>query len=114
MCLDDDAAFTCVLFFPSGTPVAPRWFRNGGDFDTMRHMVVDNLTGAMSPAYVSTTITVNNVTTLDEGALYDCRFVDNNSNNGTLKVVGEYTHICISTYKYHYFICSIFCIFLHM
>ena len=98
MCQDDDATFTCVLFTPFGTPVSPVWLRNGGGFDTMRHMVVDNLTnGLTGPEYISSTITVDNVTILDDGALYDCRFVTVISNNGTLNVVGEYIHTRIST-----------------
>ena len=113
LCEDDDvnASFTCVLFFLSGTPVSPVWLRNGGGFDTMRHMVVNNLTsGLTGPAYISSTITVDNVTILDDGALYDCRFVTVISNSGTLNVVGEYIHTCIRIYVYHYFVCSICCI----
>ena len=30
MCQDDDATFTCVIFIPSGIPVAPGWQKNGG------------------------------------------------------------------------------------
>ena len=53
--------------------------------------MVNNLTsGARGPAYVSSTITVNNVTTLDDdGALYYCSLATAFSNNGTLNVVGK-------------------------
>ena len=92
VCQDDDATFTCVLFIPSGIAASsPVWFRNGGGYDTTRHTVVDNVTvGARGPAYVSSTITVNNVATLDDdGALYQCSLVTAFSNNGTLNVVGK-------------------------
>ena len=91
MCQDDDATFTCVLFVPTGSAAALGWQRNGAAIDTMRHTIVNNLTdSAMGPVYISSTITVNSVTVLDDdGALYRCDlgsiFI---SNNATLSVVG--------------------------
>ena len=91
MCQDDDATFTCVLFVQSGAPVSTAWLRNAGGFDTMRHTIVSNLTdNVMAPVYVSSTITVNSVTALDDGALYQCdlsSFIT--TNNATLTVVGK-------------------------
>ena len=92
VCQDDDATFTCVLFISSGNAADPVWFRNGGNFDPMCHTVVSNLTtgtAIMAPAYVSSTITINNVATLDDGALYQCGLLTAFSNNGTLNVVGK-------------------------
>ena len=67
MCQDDDATFTCVFFVQSGGAVAPVWFRNGVAVDTIHHTVASNLTtGAVGPVYVSSTITVNSVTVLDD------------------------------------------------
>ena len=92
MCQDDDATFTCVFFVPFGSAVAPGWLRNGGSFDTMRHTIVNNLTdGAVGPVYVSSTITVNSVTALDDdGALYRCDILSTfTTNSATLTVVGK-------------------------
>ena len=90
MCQDDDATFTCVIFMPSGIPVAPGWQKNGGSVNTMRHAIVNNLTGnAAPPVYVSSTITVNSVTAIDDGgALYQCGIFSLFTNNATLTVVG--------------------------
>ena len=90
VCQDDDATFTCVLFVSIGTAVAPAWLRNGVAIDTMRHTVVSNVTTSiMAPVYVSSTITINSVATLDDGALYQCSLLIAFSNNGTLNVVGK-------------------------
>ena len=107
MCQDDNATFTCVLFVPSGSAVAPGWQRNGGSFDTMRHTLVNNLTdGAVGPVYVSSTITVNSVTVVDDdGALYRCDvFSVFTSDNAILSVVGKWIcHdlICFSNIYMH-------------
>ena len=98
MCQDDDATFTCVLFVqPSATAVSPGWRINGeGVVDPMRHTLVDNLTtGAVGPVYVSSTITVNSITVLDDdGVLYQCGISGlTTTNNATLTVVGMYVHI---------------------
>ena len=72
VCQDDNAAFTCVVFIPSGFLSIPQCARNVVTVDRMRQTVTNNLTGgATAPAYISGTVTVNNVTVLDdEGALY--------------------------------------------
>ena len=93
MCQDDDATFTSVLFIqPSATAVSPGWRRNGGGVvDPMRHTLVDNLTtGAVGPVYVSSTLTVNSVTVLDDdGVLYQCDILSAfTTKNATLTVVG--------------------------
>ena len=96
MCQDDDATFTCVLFTQSGAAVSPGWLRNGGGLDTMRHTIVSNLTtSARGPVYVSSTLTVNSVTVVDDdGALYRCDLSGlATTNNATLTVVGMYVHI---------------------
>ena len=91
VCQDDDATFTCVLFIQSGIPVAPGWLRNGGSVDTICHTIVSNLTGnAMGPVYISSTITVNSVTVLDDGVMYQCDILSFfTTNNATLTVVGK-------------------------
>ena len=90
VCQHDDATFTCVLFIMTEFPVAPRWRRNGGSVDATRHTVVNNLTdNAEGPVYINSTITVNNVTVLDDdGALYRCGVLSVSTNNATLIVVG--------------------------
>ena len=92
VCQDDNAAFTCVIFIPSGFLSAPAWGRNGFIVDAMRHTITNNLTGgATAPVYISSTVTVSNVTVLDDdGALYQCGILSAISNNATLNVVGKF------------------------
>ena len=91
VCEGDNATFTCVVFIPSGTPVAPGWTRNGEPIDMMRHTLANNLTG-VAPVYVSNTVTISNVTVLDDdGALYQCGIISIMSSSATLNVVGKYT-----------------------
>ena len=90
VCQDDDATFTCVVFLLSGIPSNPQWLRNDVTLDMMRHNVTGNLTGGIAtPAYISGTITVSNVTVLDDGALYKCGIGSTISNNAALNVVGK-------------------------
>ena len=91
MCQDDDATFTCVLFIPSGSVLPPGWLRNGVNADLIRHTIVNNITNnPVAPAYVSSTITVNSVTAVDDdGVLYQCDFSSfTTTDNATLTVVG--------------------------
>ena len=91
MCQDDDATFTCVLFVMSGSITPPGWVRNGVNADLIRHTVVNNLTdNPMAPVYISSTITVNSVTVLDDdGVLYQCDVLSLvTTDNATLTVVG--------------------------
>ena len=90
VCQHDNAVFTCVVFVPSGIPSAPLWARNGVTVDRMRHTITSNLTGgATAPAYISGTVTVSNVTILDDGALYQCGIGFSTSYSATLNVVGK-------------------------
>ena len=101
MCQDEDATFTCVFFILSGTAVAPGWQRNGAAVDTMRHTVVSNLTaGAVGPVIISSTLTVNSVTAVDDdGALYWCDiFSTFTTNNATLTVVSKW--VCLDSILY--------------
>ena len=89
VCQDDNAAFTCVIFIPSGIVTNPGWLRNGAFVDMIRHTITGNLTGGITaPAYISGTITVRNVTVLDDGALYLCGIGFITSNSATLNVIG--------------------------
>ena len=90
MCQDDDATFTCVLFISSGGVSSPAWLRNGVNADMIHHIVVSNLTdNAVAPVYVNSTITVNSVTAVDDGVLYQCDVLSLvTSNNASLTVVG--------------------------
>ena len=92
VCQDDNAAFTCVVFIQSGGLVIPGWLRNHTNVDIMRHTIVSNLTGGTTtPAYISTTVTVSNVTVFDDGVQYQCDILSLvTSNHATLKVLGEY------------------------
>ena len=89
VCQGDGAAFTCVVFLSSGFPLTPLWARNGVIVDMIRHTVAGNLTGgATAPVYISSTVTVINVTVLDDdGALYQCGLASAISNSATLNVV---------------------------
>ena len=90
VCQDNNVIFTCVVLIPYGIPVSPTWLRNGAAVDRMRHTITSNLTGGISaPVYISGTVTVNNVTVLDDGALYQCGILSAISNNATLNVVGK-------------------------
>ena len=91
VCEDDNAVFTCVVLVSSGTVVAPGWVRDGTNVDMMRHTVADNLTSpATSPVNISSTVTVSNVTSLDDAALYHCGILSFvTSNSATLTVVGK-------------------------
>ena len=91
VCQDDDATFTCVVFLSSGFPSTPQWARNSVTVDMIRHAITSNLSGgASAPAYISGTVTVSNVTVLDDDeALYQCGSGSITSNSGTLNVVGK-------------------------
>ena len=89
VCEGDDATFTCVAFIPSGGfIISPQWQRNGTAVDMMRHTITSNVTGGTTaPVYISSTITVSNVTVLDDdGALYQC----GTGLDISLSVVGKY------------------------
>ena len=74
--------------------MTPGWLRNGTTVDMMRHNVTSNLTGgASAPVYISGTVTVSNVTVLDDGALYKCGLGSIISNSATLNVVGKYVYM---------------------
>ena len=89
-CPHDNAVLTCVVFISSGSPVTPGWFRGGVTVDKIHHTTVDNLTdGTAAPAYINSSVTVSNVTTLDDGALYYCGILLFTSNSATLNVVGK-------------------------
>ena len=90
VCEGDSATFTCVIFFSMGVPLNPGWFRDGAPVNMTRHTVGGNGTGATAPVSVSGTVTVSNVTVVDDdGISYECGIADL-SNNATLNVVGEY------------------------
>ena len=89
VCEGDSATFTCVIFFPSGFPSSPGWLRNGTIVDMMD--ITSNLTGGTTPPIsISSTVTVSNVTVLDDdGVSYGCGSGSESSNAATLNVVGE-------------------------
>ena len=92
-----------MLYQPNGGALSPSWLRDSEGLDTMRHEIVSNVTlGGMTPVYINSTVIIYNVTTSDNGALYQCDisgFLV--SNNATLSVVGKYilTYVC-SIYVY--------------
>ena len=90
VCEGDSATFTCVVFIPSGLASNPIWGRNGVVVDMMRHTVTGNVTGgATTPIDISGTVTVSNVTVLDDGVSYTCGIGSEVSNGATLNVVGK-------------------------
>ena len=92
VCQDDNATFTCVIFIPFGFLSVPGWSRNGVIVDTIRHTITSNLTGgsAATSTYISSTVTVSNVTVSDDdGALYQCGIGSTISNSATLNVVDK-------------------------
>ena len=93
VCEGSTATFICVVFFQSGIPTAPRWRRNGVLVDVdnmMRYTIVNNLTNADGPAYVSSTLTVSSIATSDDGIMYQCGASVAISNTGLLNVAGIY------------------------
>ena len=90
VCEHDNATFTCAIFLSSGVLVIPGWLRNGATVDMIRHIRDGNLTiFTTTPAYISGTLTVINVTISDNGALYQCGIGPVLSNSATLNVVGK-------------------------
>ena len=91
VCEGDSATVTCVIFFPPGAFLsAPGWRRDGATVDGMRHTISSNLTGGVSPPIsISGTITVSNVTVVDDdGVSYVCGIGSAGSGIATLNVVG--------------------------
>ena len=90
VCEGDSATFLCLIFISSGIPSNPGWLRNGAAVVMMRHTVAGNVTdGTTAPVYISSTITVNGVTVLDDdGVMYQCGVGSNVSSGATLNVVG--------------------------
>ena len=93
VCEGDNATFTCVVFIPSGIfPTSPGWRRSGTTVDMIRHTITSNLTGN-PPIYVSSTVTVSNVTVLDDDSVtYECG-IGSSVRNATLHVEGKYFFI---------------------
>ena len=94
VCQDDNAVFTCVVFIPFGNiPSTPAWLRNGAVVaaTVMRHTITSDLMdGATAPVNISSTVTVSDVTVLDDdGALYQCGLGSAISNSATLNVIGK-------------------------
>ena len=104
VCQGDSAAFTCVVLIPSGIPSNPGWLRNGEAVAVMRHTITSNLIdGAAAPVNISSTVTVINVTVLDDdGVLYQCGIGPVISNSATLNVVGE----CVNRYAQMTSVCT--------
>ena len=72
--------------------MTPAWLRDGSSAGMMRYIVTSNLTGDnAAPAYINGSITVSNVTELDDGAMYQCGVGSLLSNSATLNVVGKRT-----------------------
>ena len=91
VCEGDSATFTCVIFISSGIASNPQWGRNGVAVDWMRHTITGNLTGGtIAPVSIGGTITVSNVTVVDDdGVFYQCGIGLSISNAATLNVVGK-------------------------
>ena len=90
VCEGDNATFTCAVIISStGIATNPKWVRNGVTVvnDTINYIIMDNLTGMTVPVNVSSTLTVINVTQLDDGALYQCG-IFHSSNSAELNVLG--------------------------
>ena len=85
-----------MIFIQSGIPVAPAWRRNSVPIDVMRHTIVNNLTNANPPAYVSSTLTVSSTTTSDDGIMYQCGISVAISNIVMLNVAGIYVYMYVS------------------
>ena len=98
VCEGDSATFTCVVFFPSGAFLSnPGWLRNGTGVDMMRHTVASNLTGGTgTPVSITGTITVSNVTVVeDDGVSYVCGIGSASSSITTLNVVGMLVQVSL-------------------
>ena len=91
VCQGDNAAFTCVVFIQSGGVVVPSWFRDGVMVNPTSHTITTNRTdNTIAPAYISSTVTVSSVTTLDDGAMFNCDILSLVvSNTSALRVVGK-------------------------
>ena len=94
VCQGKNATFTCVVFIPLGTPVAPKWFRDSVIVDDMmHHITISNLTeDTTAPVYINSTVIVSNVRTCDDEVLYQCGIMPLLSSNATLNVIGECIH----------------------
>ena len=90
VCAGSTATFTCVIFFQTGVPVNPRWFRNDDSIvNSTRYTIISNFTDSLrNPVHIGSTITVSNITTADDGTQYRCSAVIL-SNNATLNVTGN-------------------------
>ena len=98
VCEDQDASFTCVLEWETGLPTETRWLRNDVNLNMTRHNIESNLRdNPTSPANISSTITVFDVTNVDDGALYHCGAAAATSNSATLNVVGKCVNV-VPTY----------------
>ena len=90
VCEGQDASFTCVVYWQTGTPAETRWFRNDVAVNMTRHNIESNFRdNSRSPANISSTITVIDVANADDGALYHCSIAAATTNNTTLNVVGK-------------------------
>ena len=109
VCQGDSATLTCVVLISSGFLSTPGWNRNGAVVvaTAMRHTITSDLMDdAAAPVNISSTVTVSNVTVLDDnGALYQCGLGSAISNSATLNVVvGKCAYVtfnvALMTYKY--------------
>ena len=91
VCEGDSATFSCVIFLSTGAPSTLAWLGDNVTVNRMRHTLTSNLTGGVrTPVSISGTVTVSNVTVVDDGVSYQCGIGSTLSSGATLSVIGKY------------------------
>ena len=74
VCTGSAATFTCVIAFATGIAPDPQWFRNDVVVtNSAVHTIISNHSaGLLGPVYISSRVTVCDITTADDGAQYQC------------------------------------------
>ena len=89
VCEGDTATFSCVYFISVGVVTTPAWVRDDGITFNPIHVTSNLTSDTTTPAYVRSTVTLRNVTLLDNGTMYQCGVGTSLSNSSTLTVVGK-------------------------
>ena len=93
-CPEEEARFTCLVKFTSGTPSAANWIQNGETNVTSlpAHILFDNSSSSASlPAIVNNTLLITNVSTLggESRYMYSCVQDGERSDSATLTITCE-------------------------